>query len=102
MAMSSWKCTDVGQVWEDWDSYTLGKAQAVVDAGQWSDAGMFVHAWAGAWNVNFYYMGEDIPAILEGWDAFIGSMGDDAPDITEVCSEHKDGFYQFGTTATGD
>ena len=101
MAMSSWKCTDVGQVWQDWNSYTLARAQAVVDAGQWSDAGMFVHAWAGAWNVNFYYMGEDIPAILEGWDAFVGSMGDDAPDITEVCSEHKDGFYQFGTTATG-
>ncbi len=100
MAMSSWKCTDVGAVRDAWDTYTLGKAQAVVDAGQWSDAGMFVHAWAGEWNVNFYYMGVDIPAILEGWQAFVGSMGDDAPDITEWCTDHKDGFYTFGTTAT--
>ena len=84
-----------------WNTYTLAKAQAVVDAGSWNDAGLFVHAWAGEWNVSFYYMGDDIPAILEGWDAFIGSMGDDAPDITNHCSEHKDGFYQFGTTATG-
>jgi hypothetical protein len=44
-------------------------------------------------------MGEDIPAILEGWQAFIDSMGDDAPDITDYCSEHKDGFYSFGPTA---
>lgn len=101
MGMSSWKCTDVGAVWEGWNTYMLPRAQAVVDAGSWNDAGMFVHAWAGEWNVNFYYMGDDIPAILAGWDAYIESMDEDAPDITEVCSEHKDGFYQFGTTAMG-
>ena len=101
MAVSSWKCTDVGAVAEGWDSYTRAKAQAVVDAGQWSDAGVFYHAWAGEWNVNFYYMGDDIPSILAGWDTFIASMDDDAPNLTEVCSEHRDGFYQFGPTAMG-
>jgi hypothetical protein len=99
MAVSSWKCTDVGAVADAWDEHTLPRAQAVVDAGLWSDAGVFYHAWAGEWNVNYYYMGEDIPAILEGWQAFIDSMGDDAPDITDYCSEHKDGFYSFGPTA---
>jgi len=99
MAMSSWKCTDVGAVWAEWENYTLAKAQAVVDAGQWNDAGMFTHAWAGEWNVTYYYMGDDIPAILEGWDTFIASMDDGAMDITSVCSEHKDGFYTFGGTA---
>ena len=99
MAMSSWKCTDVGAVWEGWDTYMRAKAQASVDAGHWNNAGMFVHAWAGAWNVNFYYMGDDIPSILDGWDAMMASMDDDAPDITDYCSDHKDGFYQFGTSA---
>jgi len=99
MAMSSWKCTDVSAVWDAWESYGLAKAQAVVDAGQWNDAGMFVHSWAGEWNVNYYYMGDDIPAILAGWEAYTGSMGDDAPDITQWCSDHKDGFYEFGATA---
>jgi len=102
MALSSWKCTDVGAVVDGWNSYTRAKAQAVVDGGKWSDAGMFVHAWAGEWNVNFYYMGEDIASILEGWNAFIGSMDDSAPDMLAVCSDHKDGFYSFSTTATGD
>ena len=101
MAISSWKCTDVSTVWQGWNDYTRAKAQAVVDAGTWNDAGMFVHAWAGEWNVNFYYMGESISGILEGWQAFMQSMDDDAPDLLEVCSDHKDGFYTFGDTATG-
>lgn len=101
MALSSWKCTDVGAVAEGWDSYTRAKAQAVVDSGQWSDAGAFYHAWAGEWNVNFYYMGADVSSILEGWSAFMASMDDDAPDLLKYCGEHKDGFYAFGTTAEG-
>jgi len=100
MAISSWKCTNVGAVAEAWDSYTRAKAQAVVDAGQWNDAGVFYHAWAGEWNVNYYYQGDDIPSILEGWQSFISSMDDDGPDITEWCSEHRDGFYSFGPTAS--
>lgn len=102
MAMSSWKCTDVGAVWDGWNDYMRAKAQAVVDAGTWTDAGMFVHAWAGEWNVNFYYMADDIPSILAGWEAMIASMDEDAPNLTDYCSEHKDGFYSFGTTVTGD
>ena len=101
MAISSWKCTDVGTVYDNWMDYTLARAQAVVDAGQWNDAGVFFHTWGGEWNVNFYYIADDIPSILEGWDAFIGSMDEDAPDITEVCSDHKDGFYTFGTSVEG-
>ena len=103
MVVSSWKCTDVGAVAEGWDSYTLAKAQAVVDAGQWNDAGVFYHAWAGEWNVNFYYMADDIESILYGWATFVTSMEDDedAPNLVDHCTEHKDGFYQFGKTATG-
>lgn len=99
MAISSWKCTDVSAVNQAWEDYYRPKAQAVVDSGQWSEAGVFYHAWASEWNVNFYYIGEDIPAILAGWDAYIESMGDDAPDIAQWCSEHRDGFYTFGPTA---
>ena len=97
-AISSWKCTDVGAVNEAWNEYYSDKAQAVVDAGQWSEAGVFYHAWANEWNVNFYYFAEDIPAILAGWDTYVGSMGDDAPDMNQWCTEHKDGFYEFGGT----
>jgi len=102
MAISSWKCTDVGAVWQGWDDYVRAKAQAVVDAGTWNEAGMFVHAWAGEWNVNFYYMADDIPAILAGWEAMIDSFDDDAPNLTDVCFAHKDGFYTFGPTATSE
>jgi len=103
MAISSWKCTDVGAVWDGWNDYVRAKAQAVVDGGgTWNDAGMFVHAWAGEWNVNFYYMAEDIPAILAGWQAMVDSFGDDAPDLTDYCSEHKDGFYSFGPTVAAE
>lgn len=102
MGLSSWKCTDVGAVWDGWNDYTRARAQSVVDAGTWNDAGMFVHSWGAEWNVNFYYMADDIPSILEGWQAFMNSMGDDAPDLLEYCSEHKDGFYQFGQTVTAE
>ncbi len=101
MVVSSWKCTDVGAVNEGWVDYWRAKAQAVVDSGAWNDAGVFYHAWAGEWNVNFYYMAEDIPAILAGWEQYIAAMDDDAPDLTNYCTEHKDGFYGFGDTATG-
>jgi len=99
MAVSSWKCTDVGAVNDAWESSYHASAQAVVDAGQWTGAGVFYHAWAGEWNVNFYYIGEDIPSILEGWEAYVDSFGDDAPNLTDYCSDHKDGFYEFGETA---
>lgn len=101
MAISSWKCTDVATVYEGWMDYMLARAQAVVDAGQWNDAGVFFHTWGSEWNVNFYYIGDDIPGILDGWDAFVGSFGEDAPDLTEVCGDHKDGLYQFGTSVEG-
>jgi len=100
MAISSWKCTDVGAVNDDWENYALAKAQAVVDSGVWNEAGVFYHAWAGEWNVNFYYMADDIPGILAGWEAYIASMDDDAPNLTDYCTEHKDGFYEFGATAS--
>lgn len=96
LAISSWKCTDVGAVNDAWENSFLPKAQAVVDAGQWNSAGVFYHSWADEWNVNFYYIAEDIPQILEGWQNYVGSFSDDDPDITEYCSAHKDGFYQFG------
>lgn len=101
MAISSWKCTDVGAVNQGWTDYAHAKAQAVVDAGNWSEAGVFYHAWAGEWNVNFYFMADDIPAILSGWDAYVASLDEDAPDLNEWCFEHKDGFYEFGETAMG-
>jgi len=99
MAISSWKCTDVDAVNEAWDGYFQARAEAVVAAGQWSTAGVFYHVWADEWNVNFYYVGEDIASILEGWEAYVGSAGDDAPDIADYCTDHKDGFYEFGATA---
>jgi hypothetical protein len=99
MAISSWKCTDVGAVSEAWEGNYLAKAQAVVDAGQWGGAGVFYHSWADEWNVNFYYFGEDIPAILEGWQAYTDSFSEGDPDLTDWCSEHKDGLYQFGESA---
>jgi hypothetical protein len=99
MAISSWKCTDVGAVYNGWMDYSLARAQAVVDSGQWNEAGVFFHTWGSEWNVNFYYMGDDIASIIAGWEAFIGSFDEDAPNITDYCSEHKDGFYSFGPTA---
>jgi len=101
MAISAWKCTDVGAVARGWRDYVRVKAQAVVDAGTWNDAGVFYHAWASEWNVNFYYMADDIPGILAGWEDFIASMDDSAPNLTDYCTEHKDGFYSFSTTAQG-
>lgn len=99
MAISSWKCTNVGAVNDAWEGSFLAKAQAVVDAGQWDDAGVFYHAWADSWNVNFYYIADDIPAILEGWQAYMSSFGDDDPNLTDYCTDHKDGFYAFGDSA---
>lgn len=101
MAIASYKCTDVGAVSDGWDDYARAKALAVVEAGTWKEAGVFYHAWAGEWNVNFYFMADDIPAILAGWDEYVASMDDDAPDLNQWCSEHKDGFYEFGETVMG-
>jgi hypothetical protein len=60
---------------------------------------VFYHAWAGEWNVNFYYIADDIPAILAGWQSYTSSFGDDDPNLTDYCTEHKDGFYAFGDSA---
>lgn len=100
MAISSWQCTDVGAVADAWEDVFLPKAQAVVDAGEWNSAGVFYHAWADEWNVNFYYIAEDVPQILEGWQTYVGSFSDDDPAITDYCTAHKDGIYQFGQSAS--
>lgn len=96
VAISSWMCTDVGAVNEAWQDTFLPKAQAVVDAGEWNSAGVFYHTWGSEWNVNFYYIAEDVSQIMEGWQSYVASFSDDDPDITEYCHAHKDGIYQFG------
>ena len=71
LMISSWNCDfgNMDKIGEDWNMRSINAAQSAVDNGSWGAAGIFYHAWADEWNVNYWAVGKDIPALLEGQEA---------------------------------
>jgi hypothetical protein len=106
VVFSYWKC-DYGEldaIRQITDSVTVPIAQELVNEGMWVGYGELRHAWADEWNVVYYYLAQDIPTFLSGWQQFASRITERHPDLfnwfTERCPEHKDNIYNWGPRTT--
>ena len=109
LTISSYKCPQsvIGTISANYDSITRPIEEEVVAEGLMASAGMFFHAWADEWNVNYFRTGYDIGGLI----AAVAEVGArvtaahpelaDEPGPFSECTAHKDNIYFFGPR-TGD
>ena len=109
LSISSYQCPNsaIADISARYDSITRPVEEELVAEGMMASAGLFFHAWADEWNVNYYRTGYDIggliAAVAEVGTRIAAANPDaaDAPGLFAVCTAHKDNIYFFGPR-TGD
>ncbi len=109
LSISSYQCPNsaIAGISSGYDSITRPVEEELVAEGKMASAGLFFHAWADEWNVNYFRTGYDIGGLIDAI-AEVGSRVAEAnPDLADgpgpfaACTAHKDGIYFFGPR-TGD
>jgi len=109
LSISSYVCPQsaIGDIAESYDANTRPIEDELVAEGTLISAGLFFHAWADEYNVNYYRRAADIPtllaAIAEVGQRFQAQNPDqaDGPGPFAQCSQHRDNIYFMGPS-TGD
>lgn len=103
LQITAWQCPMGGGLYDKvdawWNEKNLPISQQMVDEGKIQSAGIFYHAWADEWNVQTYVIAKDIPTILaavEEMNERGTAMYPDDEGLSQWCTTHRDGFYQFG------
>ena len=110
LSISSYVCPQsaIGDIAEDYDANTRPIEDELVTEGRLMSAGLFFHAWADEYNVNYYRIAEDIPtllaAIAEVGQRFQAQNPDqaDGPGPFAQCSQHKDNIYFMGPSTEAE
>ena len=109
LSISSYQCPNsaIEGISAGYDSITRPVEEELVEEGKMASAGLFFHAWADEWNVNYYRTGYDIGGLIDA----IAEVGTrvtaanpdlaDGPGLFAACTAHKDNIYFFGPR-TGD
>ncbi|GMR14354.1 MAG: hypothetical protein BMS9Abin29_2605 [Gemmatimonadota bacterium] len=109
LSISSYQCPNsaIAGIASNYDSLTRPVEEELVAEGKMASAGLFFHAWADEWNVNYYRTGYDIGSLVDAI-AEVGTRVREAnPDLGDgpgpfaACTAHKDNIYFFGPR-TGD
>ncbi len=109
ISISSYICPTgaIGDISAAYDSINRPVEEELVAEGMMASAGLFFHAWADEWNVNYYRIGYDIGGLIAATaevGARIAAANPDAangPGPFAVCTAHKDNIYFLGPS-TGD
>lgn len=93
------KMDQVGLVNQLIDSIGVPVLQELVDEGMLAGFGQFNHVWGDQWNVNFWYVAEDMASFSAAWDEYIKRVGERHPgsfaSIVEHFQAHKDNMYEI-------
>lgn len=109
LTISSYQCpqSEIAGISAAYDSITRPVEEELVAEGKMESAGMFFHAWADEWTVNYYRTGYDIGGLIDAI-AEVGARVTEAnpeladgPGLFAACTAHKDNIYFFGPR-TGD
>lgn len=104
LSISSWVCPQgaIGDIAEDYDTNTRPIEDELVAEGLMISAGLYFHAWADEYNVNYYRVAPDLEslfaAIQEVGTRFAARNPDQepGPGPFAVCAQHKDNIYFMG------
>jgi len=104
LAISSYVCPqgEIEGIAEHYETYIRPIEMELVAEGMMMSSGLYFHAWADEWNVNYYRI---VPT-MEGLFASIEEVGNrgetrnpglaDQPGPFTVCTAHKDNIYFLG------
>lgn len=108
LMISSYQCanSDIDAIVEEYNATTKPVEQAVIAEGMMESTGLFFHAWADEWNVNYYRIGYDIGEMLDAIAEVGSRIAAANPDADGggafvACTAHKDNIYFLGPS-TGD
>ncbi len=109
LSISSYQCPNsaIAGISAGYDSITRPVEEELVEEGKMASAGMFFHAWADEWNVNYYRTGYSIGSLIEAVAEVGARVAEAHPELADgpgpfaACTGHKDGIYFFGPR-TGD
>lgn len=107
--VSSYQCanSDIPDIVAEYNATTKPVEEELVEEGMMASAGLYFHAWADEWNVNYYRVGYDIgemiDAIAEVGARIVAADSTQAnnPGAFAPCTAHKDNIYFLGPY-TGD
>ncbi len=109
LTISSYKCPNsaIAGISEGYDTNTRPIEEEMVAEGKMASAGLFFHAWADDWNVNYYRSGYGIGSLIEAVAEVGARVAEAHPELADMpgpfaaCTAHKDNIYFFGPR-TGD
>lgn len=108
LSISSWQCPQsaIGDIAEDYDMNTRPIEDELVSEGLMISAGLYFHAWADEWNVNYYRIAPSMEGLFSAIAEVGRRFGERHPDLVDespfdVCTAHKDNIYFVGPS-TGD
>ncbi len=72
---------------------------SMVDDGMLRSWGLFNHAWGDEWNVNVWYVVDNMEAFTKFWQEYVKRLNDKAPgafeEMRKYIMEHKDNIYSI-------
>lgn len=104
LAISSYVCpqAEIEGIADHYETYVRPIEQELVAEGMMISSGLYFHAWADEWNVNYYRIVPTFEGLFASIEE-VAARGEarnpqlaDAPSPFAVCTAHKDNIYFMG------
>jgi len=90
------KISDVNKVFNEKMAPVLS---SMVDDGLLRSWGLFNHAWGDEWNVNVWYVVDNMEAFVNFWQEYVKRLNEKSPgafdEMRPYIMEHKDNIYSI-------
>jgi len=101
LSISSWVCSQdaIQDISESYQTYTQPVEKELIDEGMLENSGLYFHAWADEWNVNYYRIAPTFNGLFDAISEVTRRVNERHPEMAdemnpfEVCSAHKDNIY---------
>lgn len=105
MSISAWVCPQgaVQDIAESYETYTQPVEKELIDEGMLVNTGLFFHAWADEWNVNYFRIAPSMDGLFDAITEVTRRVNERNPDLGDeanpfsACTAHKDNIYFIPT-----
>lgn len=101
LSTSSWVCPQdaIQDISESYQTYTQPVEKELIDEGMLVNSGLYFHAWADEWNVNYFRIAPTLNGLFDAIAEVTRRVNERHPELADemnpfnVCSAHKDNIY---------
>lgn len=105
MSISAWVCPQeaVQDISDAYETYTQPVEEELIDEGMLVNTGLFFHAWADEWNVNYFRIAPSVSGLFDAIAEVTSRVNERNPEFEDeanpfsVCTAHKDNIYFMPT-----